>query len=209
MTIRNNKRRANLALFACDFCKHRKIRCTVVNSQCKECLVRGLHCTFLKSSNRKCYLRGQKQEKKEWKDNIISEPDSRPEEKAYQPNQVPALLGTRASELTFKEFKVLVESVSNSPSSSLKPVKDKLPLMVAELDQDRFRFLVNTMIAWHLFTSTEIHKPLTQYSSELNDGIAYYSCAVDAIPFIDIGDIILPVLTLLEEVRILSIRAIA
>ncbi|KAJ9088428.1 hypothetical protein DSO57_1023236 [Entomophthora muscae] len=81
--------------------------------------------------------------------------------------------------------------------------------MLASMDIFNFRFFINALMASHSFTSAESQMPITQFRSELDNGITYYSYATEAIPLLDFEDMFIwNILTLLDEVLIFSNRAI-
>ncbi|KAJ9076432.1 hypothetical protein DSO57_1026280 [Entomophthora muscae] len=125
-----------------------------------------------------------------WKKHVIIWNSTPPASKSQQPPQdiSPShttfnLLQPYADKLTFKEASIFHDALQTNATPALKTIQESLPLVVASFDKPTLKFLLNAVIARHLFSSIlQTGFAVDMASREMAEAINYYSSAISAQP---------------------------
>ncbi|KAJ9049036.1 hypothetical protein DSO57_1028738 [Entomophthora muscae] len=138
-------------------------------------------CKTMKRSNRdsSCKSKPFKKRVIVWDATVPSMWTSQEPPKDSSPNHTFTLLNSYSDEYSKKEATIFNDALKASPK--LKPIQTDLAFVVSSFDSFALKFLVNAVIARHLFsTFLKSKKGVAILSQEMTEAIDYYSKAISA-----------------------------
>lgn len=182
ITPKAQRRLANAAAVACDFCRRRKIRCALAKDRCVECLQRSLVCTF--------------------------EPTARAEQggtKRERDRHVLVWDSTARASPSTADRRLVAHSLREADSPAMLLAKDVWDSNRFPLGSPQRQLLASTLLARHMFRCALRTSP-SLVSPAVSRGISHYAAATAALSAMDNSDIAqIPfVIALLDDVFFLS-----